>query len=322
MARSARIALPASLASLAYGLALLCHACAGEQACDLRMEAELENMELHELDDLNVELLQTATAVTRSERKSHEFYAPYWCYTISEYVRRSIAACNGGAGSCICMGPAICGGWGPFPPGSWQGYSYSCCGCHPEVHAAAPTPAPQQAPQLAPQPAPQPAPQQAPQPAPQPAAQQVVSEPASETTPPAPAQPVPQDVASNVSASAGAGAGNTSMGARSCAAHRACADLRLDGSCCPAADGTYLGCCDAAVSNVSLRQLEAASHSKLAKRIPAWCAELSEHARESSPPCTSSGPSSCTCIGKTACGDGSPLPGSWQSYSTACCGCA
>ena len=93
---------------------------------------------------------------------------------------------------------------------------------------------------------------------------------------------MPQDVASNVSASAGAGAGNTSMGARSCAAHRACADLRLDGSCCPAADGTYLGCCDAAVSNVSLRQLEAASHSKLAKRIPAWCAELSEHARESS----------------------------------------
>ena len=64
-----------------------------------------------------------------------------------EYSRASIGACNGGAGSCICMGPQVCGSWGPFPMGTWQSYTSACCGCVPAppvapVAAAAPVAAP------------------------------------------------------------------------------------------------------------------------------------------------------------------------------------
>lgn len=265
--RSIRSILPASLAFFCFNV------CTGELTCDVQTQSEIEKIELRELEDTNVELLQTALAVTRLERKSQEVYAPHWCYTISDYVRSSIAACNGGVGSCICMGPQVCGSWGPFPPGSWQAYSYSCCACHPGVQ--------------------QPATPTAPVPA---------STPAQAVPPASGAPQAPGDSKANASA---------------CAAHRACADLRLDGSCCPSADGTYLGCCDTA----SMAQLDAAALDKTSMPIPAWCAEMSRQTRENSPPCTSSGPSSCACISKTACGDGPPLAGSWQQYSTACCGC-
>ncbi|CAE7748929.1 Gapdh, partial [Symbiodinium pilosum] len=193
--------------------------------------------------------------VAKSERRSQTVYAPYWCYTVSEYVRSSIAACNGGAGSCICMGPSICGGWGPFPPGSWQAYSYSCCGCHPEA-----------------QPAPVAAPTATAAPLPSPPLQKAASEPASDPAPPSP-QSVPSNISGGVSAN-----NATASAASACAAHKACADLRLDGSCCPAADGTYLGCCDSV--SMLLEASDVNTHAKLDMPIPAWCAELALHVRE------------------------------------------
>eukprot|EP00439_Symbiodinium_sp_Y106_P038971 s6344_g4.t1 len=270
--RNARNILAASLAFIHFNV------CTGDSTCDVRTQSEIEKIELNELQETNVELLQTALAVTRLERKSQEVYAPHWCYTISDYVRSSIAACNGGVGSCICMGPEVCGSWGPFPPGSWQAYSYSCCACHPGVQQpAAPT---------------------APVPASTPA----------QAVPPAAGPPQAAGAESTANAS-------NASASSACAVHRACADLRLDGACCPSADGTYLGCCDV---SASMAQLDAAALDKPSRPIPAWCAEMSRQTRENSPPCTSSGPSSCACISKTACGDGPPLAGSWQHYSTAC----
>ncbi|CAK9084400.1 Hypothetical protein SCF082_LOCUS40039 [Durusdinium trenchii] len=164
--------------------------------------AAVENLEQQELAEVKMELLQTSMFVGKLDRKTEEFYAPYWCYTVPEYSRASIAACNGGAGSCICMGPTVCGSWGPFPAGTWQSYSYSCCGCVPApAPAAAVVPAPAVA-----------APVAAPAVAP----------------------------AATATAAGGGGGGATA----SCSAHKGCQDLKLEGVCCPAADGTYLGCCD------------------------------------------------------------------------------
>ena len=148
-----------------------------------------------------------------------------------EYSRASIGACNGGAGSCICMGPQVCGSWGPFPMGTWQSYTSACCGCVPAppvapVAAAAPVAAP------------------------------VAAAP----------------VAAPVAAPAAAAATTDSQ----CAVHKGCADLKLAGTCCPAADGTYLGCCDVSAleENVTLAQLTVKTNN-----IPAWCSSLPETER-------------------------------------------
>ena len=107
------------------------------------------------------------------------------------------------------------------------------------------------------------------------------AEPASE---PVPSAPVPGQSASSNSTgnasvnNAAASAASNATAASACAAHRACADLRLDGSCCPAADGTYLGCCDVSMPKPDSKV------AMLALPIPAWCAELALETRESSVP--------------------------------------
>lgn len=235
--------------------------------------AAVENLEQQELAEVKMELLQTSMFVGKLDRKTEEFYAPYWCYTVPEYSRASIAACNGGAGSCICMGPTVCGSWGPFPAGTWQSYSYSCCGCVPApAPAAAVVPAPAVA-----------APVAAPAVAP----------------------------AATATAAGGGGGGATA----SCSAHKGCQDLKLEGVCCPAADGTYLGCCDVSALET---KVELTVDTKV---VPAWCTNLSEEEKAKAPPCSGSGPASCMCVGQTICGNGAPAPNSWQALSTACCGC-
>lgn len=245
----------------------------GRENCEADSLETIEELEQREAAEVNVELLQTALSVGKLEQKTQEFYAPTWCYTIPEYSRASIGACNGGAGSCICMGPQVCGSWGPFPMGTWQSYTSACCGCVPAppvapVAAAAPVAAP------------------------------VAAAP----------------VAAPVAAPAAAAATTDSQ----CAVHKGCADLKLAGTCCPAADGTYLGCCDVSAleENVTLAQLTVKTNN-----IPAWCSSLPETERSKAPPCTGNGPASCMCLSKRACGEGAPAPGSWQALSTACCGC-
>ena len=218
---------------------------------------------------MNVELLQTAVAI--GKRELQQPGVPFWCYSMDSYTRSTVAACNGGPGSCVCQGPVVCGGNGPFPPGSWQSYSYSCCGCTAPIPVVA-----------APVPAPVPV-----VPAATPAAA-----PAPEVTPAvAPAADPKAD----------------------CAVHPACQALKLAGSCCPAQDGTMLGCCSSLLETDKLRVNSTA--------LPAWCEKLTVDGVKP-PPCDGTGSlASCSCVSKTACGEGAPVPGSWKTYSTACCGC-
>lgn len=93
----------------------------------------------------------------------------------------------------------------------------------------------------------------------------------------APVAPAPAVAAAPVAAPAAPAAAAVNGSADSqCAAHKGCADLKLAGSCCPAADGTYLGCCDVAAlqENVILAQLTVKTDV-----IPAWCSSLPETER-------------------------------------------
>lgn len=263
----------------AASVSALCLATWGRETCQANScaDTEVEGYEQQELADVNVELLQTAISVGKLERKTQEFYAPAWCYTIPEYSRAGIGACNGGAGSCICMGPQVCGSWGPFPMGSWQSYTFSCCGCVPAPPPVAPVPVP--------------------------APVAVAAAPVA--APPVAAAPI---------APAAAASGTNSE----CAAHKGCSDLKLTGTCCPAADGTYLGCCDVAALEEKVIVAQLTTQTKM---LPAWCANLPETERAKAPPCLGTGPASCMCVSKSVCGEGAPAAGSWQALSTACCGC-
>jgi len=221
---------------------------------------------------MNVELLQTSITMKREQSTTG---IPFWCFSIDVYTRARIGSCNGGPGGCVCLGPQACQGYGPFVPGSWQSYSYSCCACGQAAPAAAP--AVQPAPVVQPAPAVQPAP--------------VV-------------QPAPAVDPAPVAASADPKA--------DCSANPACASLKLMGSCCPATDGTMLGCCSSSLVETEKTETNSTS-------VPAWCANL--NTKEKVPPCEGSEATGCTCVGKSICGEGKPAPGSWQSYSTACCGC-
>ena len=239
-------------------LGLVCTLGWSAATCDGNIcEADLE------IEEMNVELLQTAVAV--GKREVQQPAIPFWCYSMDAYSRSRTSSCTGGPGSCACMGPAVCGGNGPFQAGSWQSYSYSCCACGGPLPQAVPPPA-----------------------AVVPAA-----------APAAPATPAAAPAAVDPKAD--------------CSAHPACNSLKLTGSCCPAVDGTMLGCC---TSLLETEKLEVNSTA-----LPAWCDKVTVDGVKA-PPCDGSGsPSSCSCVSKSVCGAGAPLAGSWQAYSTACCGC-
>lgn len=133
------------------------------------------------------------------------------------------------------MGPQVCGSWGPFPMGSWQSYTFSCCGCVPAPPPVAPVPVP--------------------------APVAVAAAPVA--APPVAAAPI---------APAAAASGTNSE----CAAHKGCSDLKLTGTCCPAADGTYLGCCDVAALEEKVIVAQLTTQTKM---LPAWCANLPETER-------------------------------------------
>jgi len=232
-------------------------------------EAEIEELEASEAAELRMELLQHAKRVEKEEKV---VYAPYWCDSIDAYTRSTIPSCNGGPGGCVCLGEQVCG-TGAILPGTWQSYSYSCCGCSQQVSTTiAPTAAP-------------------------------------ETT----------------AAPAAEGA--------DCALHPECQKLGLTGSCCPSAQGATLGCCtvstDVATGNVTTVAgtpapvADATPSTATGTKIPAWCATVPESSKTKIAACTGAGIESggCECLGTAVCGEGAPKAGSWQSYSSACCGC-
>ena len=119
--------------------------------------------------------------------------------------------------------------------GSWQSYTFSCCGCVPAPPPVAPVPVP--------------------------APVAVAAAPVA--APPVAAAPI---------APAAAASGTNSE----CAAHKGCSDLKLTGTCCPAADGTYLGCCDVAALEEKVIVAQLTTQTKM---LPAWCANLPETER-------------------------------------------
>lgn len=252
-------------------------------------EAEVEALEAGEVSALSVELLQHATKVqTKSEVRVGSLAAavPYWCLTIDAWTRTTIPSCMGGAGGCVCLGPEVCG-LGPIIPGSWQSYSYSCCACG--MPAVTPVPV-----------------------VPVPAVHvPAVPPPAPAAPPVAPPAPLPQAL---------------------CSAHAECKKLGLDGACCPADGGAMLGCCDvviapAAAPAAPLPHATPVVYPVMAatgKTLPQWCQDVPQSSRSTVAACTGAGitQGGCECLGLTVCLiPGAPKPGSWQSYSSACCGC-
>lgn len=227
---------------------------------------------------MNVELLQTGLTVGKVGKLDQQAQPaiPFWCYNMDAYSRSFVAACNGGPGGCgPCLGPYVCGGYGPFLPGSWQTYSYSCCSCGAAAVKPAPVvvPAPVVAPAVVPAP---------------------VAAPAAATAP----------VATPVAAPAAAA--NVTVDPKAdCAVHPACQSLKLSGACCPASDGTMLGCCSSTLLETAL-PVNSTAH-------PAWCDKVDIKV---APPCQGKGlgdQTSCNCLSKEVCGEGPPKPGSWQS---------
>lgn len=116
-----------------------------------------------------------------------------------------------------------------------------------------------------------------------------------------------------------------------CSAHPACAKLALTGSCCPSTDGTTLGCCEAAGepgntvagTPAPTEAQPTADGTSTGKKVPEWCAQVPASSLSSVPACTGSGieRGGCECLGPSVCGSGAPKPGSWQSFSSACCSC-
>ncbi|CAE8585762.1 unnamed protein product [Polarella glacialis] len=217
-------------------------------------------------NDLQVEQVPVATGASM----------PFWCVQLDPWTQATIPTCV--AGGCTCMGPTVCGE-GPALPGSWQSYSYSCCGCG---GVAAPHKA--------------------------------------------------------------------SVAGALCSAHPACSKLGITGDCCPTAASAMLGCCEQHVGAPSPAPASEPPHppphppqatppaavpaaqaapvviagSPSGTAIPHWCYDVAPASRPSIPACMGGGPTmgGCDCLGVTVCAvAGPPVPGSWQSYSSSCCGC-
>lgn len=121
---------------------------------------------------------------------------------------------------------------------------------------------------------------------------------------------------------------NTSTVAVMCSEHPECAKLGLLGNCCPSDAGAVLDCCNQAVGSVTASPEAAVITTTPAQtpegiRIPLWCETIPTIYRGIYSACRGGGPETggCGCAGPAVCGSGSPIPGSWESYSSACCGC-
>lgn len=290
----------------------------GRDGC---VEADIEAFEAEETGALRLELLQMKKHIELKQGKT--LAVPFWCLEIDDYSRSLTPACNGAAGGCgPCLGPEVCGS-APILPGSWQSYSYACCSCkyvtqQPAAITITPAPPP------------------------------TSTWPISITAPPVVVTPLPiappvvpsaPQVASPSTAAPSATGNSTAV---LCSEHPECSKLGLLGNCCPADGGTSLGCCSQILGN-SQSQAGAPIAPVLASaettippttptpaltakgvRIPFWCETIDLAYRNTYPACTGAGieAGGCSCLGQVVCGSGPAIAGTWQSYSSSCCGCS
>eukprot|EP00933_Yihiella_yeosuensis_P024574 TRINITY_DN1905_c0_g2_i2.p1 TRINITY_DN1905_c0_g2~~TRINITY_DN1905_c0_g2_i2.p1 ORF type:complete len:318 (-),score=77.00 TRINITY_DN1905_c0_g2_i2:276-1229(-) len=314
-----RAALCASFFTLAAASDLSCRSGNGN-TCS---EEDVEAFEAAEAEAVRMELLQvkassaqqTEMNVNASELEEAEkrfqartYAVPYWCNTLSPYSRSVTPSCTSGA-SCTCMGPSVCGTGAT--PGSWQSYSYSCCGC-----ARAGFPA-------------------------QPVAQAVADKAVTVGIAECSANPqcsklgltgtcCPNTIskamlgccADPTPAAHAVETGGAAAGVVANAAAVPAAAAAVPVSPAPVVAAAVEPAAAAAAASISVAAAKGEVPTVAGVKVPEWCKTLPPTAIQYTPICkgekTAGG---CHCMGEAVCGK-PPFPaGSWQSYSSSCCAC-
>ncbi|CAE8591730.1 unnamed protein product, partial [Polarella glacialis] len=268
-------------------------------------------------------LLQRASEVDSKKQVPK----PEWCLTIAPADQATIPACTGvhAEGSCGCLGAQVCG-TAAVAHGSWQSYSSACCGCQ-----AGGLPL---------------------------ALEQLLLQHTSkaeraQVPKPAWCNTIDLGTQATIPACTGVSAegGCTCMGAQVCGVAEVTQGSwqSYSSACCACHSGGLASAVVPVASHVASAALSAplAVAAPLASvvapvasavvvpaaaaaaaaavplgsmSVPAWCWQMSPLDSAQVPACHG-GAGGCMCEGVQVCGVGHPLPGSWQAYSSACCGC-